>query len=429
MTNLTMLFDEATADAPPSRLSVEDVFSAIDSRRHRRRLTTALLAAVVLATAGTITITANLAEHPPTGAAPPEVIIWAGRGDPAHLFIVKNLCGQDPYTTASADPERTPAAPEAGCHELLASGDNGATWSSRGTMTHPPIVLGGQTLIRYSGGTGTPPPTADPTLAFELSTDGGVSWHKSAGEGTPIDAVPPGGFLHSGFARGLMVFDPAQGRLRRLANQPTLRFGFGGSVALLPKGIWVSGLNPATLRPAVAVSHDGGATWTQRDLPGSKVIPQPTLPTGELDPNSGTGPQLQLIPKDDTTAYVTLWDGSDPHPAPPIPGTENYGWLRTYRSTDGGFSWQAVSAESTTPSYSGAWITTDGRIVVALQGRDVGGVVMDTYAASTDAVTYAAAAPPGLPDSLRFIDGSIAFTGHEVYATGDGWTWREVWHD
>ncbi|GIH02182.1 hypothetical protein Rhe02_02490 [Rhizocola hellebori] len=420
MTNLHELFEEATTVAPPSRLSVEDVFAAIQSRQRRRRVQTVLVAVAVVAVTATagIALKSNFAAPPPADGDRPVSVVWAGRGDSTHLYLVRNTCDRSPIAAAELSPNvRNP-----GCSELLASSDGGATWLSRGDVAYPPRVLGPRSLLQFVGGAASPAGTSDPWQAFELSTDGGSTWRRLPSEGTPIDTMPPGMKVIDGFSGELMAFDPEQGRLRRLANQPPLLRSTGFPVTAGPADIWVSGLNPSTGRLAVAVSHDAGATWTKRDMPGGRVIPQPTLPSDTL--SDSVGMPVQLIAGEGDTAYASVWDASaKPAAAARLAGVES--WLKTYRTTDGGDSWQAVADGSTTPSYAWGWRAANGRIVVALIRGDIG-----TYATSADGVTYAFTAPPGLPASaLVFTDGSIAFGYHAVYFSDDGWTWREVWRD
>jgi hypothetical protein len=415
MTNLFQLFDEATTTAPPSRLSVDDVFAAMQSRRRRRlRNTVAGVAAIATAVVSGIVWTANLTGPGPDVSAAAGPVIWAGRGDADHLYLVRNTCGDDQTSTVSALPSAEAGPPERGCSELLASSDGGASWLSRGSTTYPPTVLGARTLMRFTGYLATEDPTLDARRAMELSTDGGATWSPMPREGPPIDAVPPGGALADGFTRELTVFDPAQGRLRPLAHRPVLLRELGMPAVIGPGGIWVTGLNRQTGRPSVAVSHDGGATWIERELPVTAVLPQPTMFNGEIDPNASRGLGLQVIARDGLTAYATIL----------IPGT--MGSLHTFRTTDGGLSWQAVADRPTTPSYIYAWMASGGRIVASLPARKDDEPIQ-RYVTSTDGADYAPAAPPGLPALLEAIDGSIAYSDSAVYVSDDGWSWREVW--
>lgn len=427
MTNLHELFVEASADAPPSRLSVEDVYSASRAQRRLGQLRTALaaMAAVVTVAAGGIMLIGNAAPHPPAGADPPWSVVWADRGDASHLYVVRNICGSDPSTSSSPGPTPPPVG---ACHELLASSDGGATWVTRDTapVDNGPRVLGPLTLMRYAGTDLTPSPSGatDPAMSYEVSTDGGVTWSQLPAEGEPVEAMPPGVRLINDFGRDLKIFDPVRGRLRALAHQPTVRGAWHDAVAIGSTDIWVAGVSETTGRPAVAVSHDAGATWIERDLPGTAQVPQPTPMDGGGYVRFSTGEAL-IIPRDGTTAYVTRYDGTA-EPAERLPGTEGFGWLRTYRTTDGGLTWQPVAPGSTTPSYYRAWIAADGRIVAALGPREVDGVVRDRYAVSTDGINWTPAEPPGLPTSVSGIDGSVAFSNDAVYLSDDGWNWQQV---
>jgi len=404
MTNLHELFVEATSDAPPSRLSVEDVYSATRTQRRLGQLRTALATAAALAmvAAGGITLAANLDSHPSTGADPPVPIVWAARGDATHLYTVTDLCQYPGTPTSTAEPvEPWPT----NCKHLWASDDGGATWVSRGTLNDPPRILGPLTLLRYVGDpAGSPNVVQSPT--WELSTDGGATWRGLPSEGQPIDAIPPGATPVSTFDGMLRFFDPEQGRVRKLAHQPVMS-QILDSVVLGSTDIWVSGWD-RTSQAMVAVSHDGGATWTERVLPGGGYMGWGTL----------------LVAHDGTTGYAMVGDGApNPIPEPELPGG-----FHTFRTTDGGTTWVPVSPVPTTPSFMSTWITADGRIVLALAHDGVSGAVIDRYEVSTDGITYAQASPPGLPDQVISIDGSIAFSNDAVYVSDDGWTWQEVWH-
>jgi hypothetical protein len=431
MTNLHDLFVEATSDAPPSRLSVEDVYSATRAQRRRYQLRTAVavIAAVAAVSTGGVALIGTDTANPPVGADPPGPVEWAGRGDATHLYVARNVCGYNPYLTPSASPGPTPPTLGEPCTELLASDDGGATWVSRGTMATPPTIVGPLALVRWSGISPTPSATApsDPRAFIQLSTDGGATWGPVPSDGEPVDAMPPGATLYDDPGTDLEVFDSAEGRFRRLAHQPPIYRSWGAAVSVGPTDIWIGGANPVTARPAVAVSHDGGETWTVRDLPGTSPEPLPDLtPTGDGTARIFSG--LELIGHDGTTAYATRWDGSpEPTPKPEIPGTEGMGWLHTWRTTDGGLTWQQVAPGSTTPSYVCAWTTADGRIVVSFATADVG---VGRYAVSADGgLTYAPAILPGLPEPVIQIDGSSAFSYHAMYVSDDGWTWREAWRD
>jgi hypothetical protein len=432
MTNLRKLFDEATASAPPSRLSIEDVFAATRSswRRRLTRVVGAVVATLATAAAGGIALTSEFATHLLPDPAPPSgaVIAWAGRGDKSHLYLVIGICRNTPPTTG---PDQT-------CVELLASSDGGATWSNRGSVHGWPQIVGPATVIRPGDGRISPRPT-DPSSFDEVSINAGETWSQLRAEGSPTDGVMPPGRASDRYARTgyeLIFFDQAQSRWRKLARQPSLLRRDSQTFSRDSTLIMASGVNPVTFRTAVAVSRDGGRTWTEQDMPGAPVTPQPTMPNGEIDRIQGGGGQGHLITRDGVTAYVTVWDGSkNPSASPPPPGAQGPALLRTYRTTDSGQTWQAVAAWSTTPQYARmpgnarAWVTTDGHLVTGLLGDSRGEAKPDSYSITTDGVTHTPITLPGLPRSVKFIDGELAYDDNALYLSDDGVNWRQVWHN
>ena len=285
-------------------------------------------------------------------------------------------------------------------------------------------------MLRYAGDANTPDPA---TVPVELSTDAGATWKPVAHNGTPIAGIPAGGVLTPYTSPdGMLVFDPAQGNLRPLANGPRLSAVAGGLV--------VNGRGPTSTvwwggggtdgRASVAVSHDGGATWLQRELPGLAYgsTPRPYV--------------FGLASRDGTTAYAFAYDNhaSVRTPDPAIAGTEGFGWVRVFRTTDGGNTWQDLDPAAVMPSYAHVWMTADGRLVLALLNPRMDGAPTPSaepsavagaaeFAVSDDGRTFRVAAPAGLPGALFDVDGSVAYSDRAMYVSDDGWTWREVWHE
>jgi hypothetical protein len=125
-----------------------------------------------------------------------------------------------------------------------------------------------------------------------FTTDGGRTWQardvKRAGEvrSIPKDAAlstlcgpptAPDG-LECPKDR-LMVMSPDDGRLRQLSTNPPLSGLLHPATYAEPDGSWwVSGEDPSTGEPAVAVSRDAGRTWTASVLDAAETG---ELPAGE----------------------------------------------------------------------------------------------------------------------------------------------------
>ncbi|MFF1507371.1 WD40/YVTN/BNR-like repeat-containing protein [Streptomyces sp. NPDC058326] len=180
-----------------------------------------------------------------------------------------------------------PAAPESGfCRQHVAVRDAGAKeWVLRrsplprtsGTdgISSQLVPLGpGRALVEDGG--------AEPGDARSWFTrDGGRSWRetdrRTAGT-TP--EIPAGAVLTTGCAapagalpdacerERLVVVSPQDGRRRALARVPLLGAHPRPQEQPEPDGSWwVSGTDPLSGRAAVAVSRDGGRSWTAGRLP------------------------------------------------------------------------------------------------------------------------------------------------------------------
>jgi hypothetical protein len=240
----------------------------------------------------------------------------------------------------------------------------------------------------------------------------------------------------------ITIFDPAEGRLQQVqldtglaVSWPTFVSRSGGTPTIL-----LAGVDPATSRPAVAVTHDGGASWTQQVMPNTKQFADPMgiqLPSGTDSGLSYSATQFTglIADADGRTAYATMYDQEADEdatvrsPDPAIPGTQGWGWLRGFRTTDGGATWQEVDGGAVIPSYSQGWLTRDGRLILHLTDRELEGDATAEYLVSADGRNWVIAAPPGLPVDVFDVDGSVAYFDHAMYVSDDGWTWREAWHD
>jgi hypothetical protein len=434
VTEIRELFDEAVSAPPPSRLTADSVYRVARTQRLRA---VAAMVSLVVAVAGGITVAGALATghgaNPPAGTAPPGTVVWAGRGDATHLYVLTNACPESIPPTPGPTVPVHPATAQ--CARLLGSDDAGATWTFRsGLATDGLTVLGPRTLLYLDlSSLVTATPATGQTYQLQLSTDGGLTWRPLPADGPPVSALPPGGTVYGyGQPGEIKVYDPAQERLRPLTAGPDL---YGG-LDVIPVGdgrtLWLYGLDPQQLHPAMAVSHDGGAQWTDHLLPDSDsaVSVDITPPTpGGLVPQIALGAVSVLRDAGGRTGYVGYYDSHRTTVEPGIPGTEGWGVLRAFRTTDGGDTWAPISADATLPSYSQGWVTADGRIVLDLSDRKIGDLLGDEFIVSPDGLTWSVGRPPGLPADLTAAGATFAYTGHAVYTSTDGWTWTQVWHD
>jgi len=203
--------------------------------------------------------------------------------------------------------------------------------------------------------------------------------------------------------------DPATGTLAPLAAQPALA-QYVMAAAPVDAGLWVKGLDPATRRPAVAVSRDRGQTWTVTVFTMESPAPSP-----------GGGTPRSYLPD------IATADGRTVYAI--IEGTDD-GFAHLYRSTDGGATWQRTNPDGppsglpfvTTQSF----VTTDGAHVMLLQEGDTAVAKI-----SPDGRTYAPLAMPGGPANVAaptVINKThyLSHDGQALYLSTDGRNWRRL---
>jgi len=163
-----------------------------------------------------------------------------------------------------------PDAPE--CRLVVAgTADGGDTWTTYPVTGHdaapdrlPDVVaLDETTLVLHSPGTSV------------ISTDAGATWRpvtRSGATATLNDDDRP--LLRPGPGAGcagaaVEVWSPGLGHRGDLADPP-LNVCWVAARRSADGGWWIGGTEPGTGRPAVAVTRDGGATWsvTDFDTPG-----------------------------------------------------------------------------------------------------------------------------------------------------------------
>jgi hypothetical protein len=445
MTRIEELLDQAVAAAPPSRLRADEVFRAGRRRRSQRRMGASLAGVICVGVAVALVGVGAGGGNQPAVTSPPGPVRWVGFGDANHLYIITNTCELNPFVSASPDLMRSqpqsptptaqssvpssPVSPPGSCDELSASSDGGATWQSRGAFPSGgfrggievigPETLIVRTLVPVSLGPTGPIPTK---RVWQASFDGGASWSAISESEQAMEAVPPGGGVVQSFDT-VRVLDPVSRTVRPLAHLPSLLSSYAVSERAA-NGLWVTGLDPATHLPALAVSHDGGHTWTVKVMPGAPEVPV-------QNNRAGTAFLPYPASRDGQTAYATLLvAGPVPSATPsPSPGSSSPTTQWVFRTVDGGVTWQAVDPSDSVADGASAWVTADGRHVVSQFDALVDGVAVHRFLVSADGQTYTNATLPGLPVTAETTDGYVARTDHAVYLTDDGWTWREVWHD
>jgi hypothetical protein len=307
--------------------------------------------------------------------------------------------------------------------ELLASDDAGRTWSSRGPL--PPEgqddvfselePLGPLTLSTVGGGGKQFGTVRGGGKQFASSADAGATWRRATVTETPIEVVPAGYAIASvsvgGRAGVLYALDPVRAVLAPLATQPPI-VSFWASGSQEAAGLWVTGWERGTFKPAVSISRDRGRTWT------SHVFTElPALPSV----NSKT-PDWFAVPRfasrDGLIGYVSVWQSSASR--------------RIYRTPDGGARWRAIEAIG----------ITDGSMYVAADGafvskRTTGSIETSPnlrYQKSVNGEPATPFQPAGLPPSVVGSpkvapDGTVSVfepaTG-TMYVSDDGLTYREL---
>jgi hypothetical protein len=362
----------------------------------------------------------------PTSGEP--YVWWAGAADPDHLYALVADC----YS---------------GCGgSLLASTDAGRTWWLRYTVANPheaaitgafsPItVIDATTLVANSvkppkveaveaeGQPGGPPvserqpgglPVSEPEL--RISTDGGVTWADLAMTDTPVAEAPSDTSViaatsgSAGHYR-LLAIDSGRKQMAPLASQPPLK-DFQLTKTPSGAGLWATGYDPASNRPALAVSRDRGRTWQTHIFAAEPVAPGAPL----YLPNPATA--------DGRTVYV-LFSVVDQA-------------ARVYRSTDGGATWQRSSPEgplSERPLITDrSFVTADGTHVLLTQRGVTPKYGSFEFLGSADGTAYTRremtglAKLPTLDPVPQVIDRShyLYWDDYQLYLSDDGWRWRAV---
>ncbi|GAB2944742.1 hypothetical protein GCM10027280_36900 [Micromonospora polyrhachis] len=344
----------------------------------------------------------------------PRLLWLAVGGDASHLYTVASDCMECPFT-------------------LKSSSDGGRSWRERpgyrefqnmapqNLKVLGPEILFTSDAVKQPGGSSSPLSLQDRLMKgpfkqrYWISVDDGVSWSEMTTTTTTVGAAPVnGGFDMQRLGEKLLlcVVDPANRQIAPLATQPPLvEFELVGTPA--KAGVWVQGYDPATRRPAVAVSRDRGVTWEVSVFEAEA----PARAVGGLTP-------AMYLPNvattDGRTAYAVFIDDSRTQ--------------RVYRSTDAGRTWARTNPDGriTQLSLAGpeSYVTPDGSHVLTAQHPSAGYVLL----ASRDGRTYAPLADTGLPPAITGSPGvgEIAegryfyLTREQLYLSDDGMRWWPV---
>ncbi|MGX1884529.1 WD40/YVTN/BNR-like repeat-containing protein [Streptomyces sp. NPDC055287] len=170
------------------------------------------------------------------------------------------------------------------CRQYVAVLDKGASqWRLRRSPLHDPSGTGGVSAdlrVLGSGRAWLHEAVGDDRHRTWFTADGGLSWQardvKRAGSAR---SIPRGAALSTlcGYPTApdggacaqdqLLVMSPADGRLRELKSRPPLAGQLHPAPYAEPDGSWwVSGEDPRSGEPALAVSRDAGRTWTASRL-------------------------------------------------------------------------------------------------------------------------------------------------------------------
>jgi hypothetical protein len=419
MTDVSELLDElARGSGPPSRLRPADIYAA-GRRRHRRQVT------ALLATAGAavLTLVAGVAfatvesgprpdrPEPPVAQSGAPVIrssdgsvAAAAAGDPNHLYAVVLDCETD--TTDWYDCSR----------DLLRSADGGRTWQLRagdfGAFDSIRLTaLSADVLVARAEKLISPGLLAE--TGVHVSVDGGLTWKLVQQQDSPVQAVAADGWLEWVYQPDddtAVAVDPRSARSAPLAAPPPLRLA-GDSLRPPTGDLWLAGTDPASGRPAFAVSGDAGRTWQTHVFTDIPVSESSAYSVGAATQDGHTG-------------FMVSMTGH---------GLDGNGKVWVHRTTDGGQSWDRVDFGGTAPwSYGGgaSYVTPDGAHVVLDQGRDDN---QSFWISRNDGVGYAKVTLTGLPERRISMGmprpvpgGYLANSDEALYVSTDGLRWNRI---
>lgn len=329
------------AASPPEFASVRRRAARLRARRRAG----GVLAVAVLVAAG-VAGAAVLRPADPTWepASSGGRILAADAADANHFYAIRRECDR--------------------CRpELIGSTDGGRSWTKRSQLENTDdspmlkvlspkaVLLGWTSLTNSSGapvnsepGDGGPPAAGGGAFETRITVDGGRTWRKPHTSAKPVTAAAkdmrllddksPGVGPFTSESRQFPVFavDPASGEIAPLANQPPVRYR---KVVDAPQqaGLWVAGADPATDKPAISVSRDGGRTWKttvfRAENPAVRRYGGDSAMVGVSPP--------QMATSDGRLAYAMM-----PTNGAVAPDGDTGKWVMPgiYRTTDGGEHWE-----------------------------------------------------------------------------------------
>lgn len=302
-TELRGLRDELNAAIP-----LPDFEHVTGRVRARRRLQLGAIAAVVVVAVAVPLLRATQSAPPATTNAADTTYVL-DFADPDHGYALARTC--------------TPGV--SGCaFTLYRTADGGRTWAPR----HLPPALDPKTgyfaatmYVLGPDAVAIDQPARD-HLDRMTSSDGGRTWQRSRqpGGGSESAPLPRGALMTSRCGVPVVrtnrcleigTIEPATGRFVRTPTQPPLVPMQFGPAATPSGAYWVVGQNATTDRYEIAVTADGGGTWSVSDLSASW----------------SAGPPDWSVVENDGVMYV-LADS------------------RVWTSTDDGRTWTFASARS-----------------------------------------------------------------------------------
>lgn len=358
-------------------------------------------------------------------------VLTADAADAEHVYAITTDCDECARVLVASDDggrtweERTVLHEATGTAWVTALGPDIVllTWSDSRTdwNSNNPVDPSGSPLPYTPPPTGVPSPTLVPGGITQraVSVDGGRTLRDLELSEAPVAAVARGTRLVDCLTLWLRpgqcsvyTVDPESGRFARLANQPPLdarsQPEFPYPIDLpVSTGLWVSGSDPETGRPAIAVSRDQGRTWRKAVFEDETAEPASAQVLGMFP-----GPAVATI--DGRLIYVVF-------AGPEI------GRIAVYRSSDGGESFERTRGEFPPDGvllHTSGMVTADGTHV--LPGGSGSGF---RYLGSHDGDRYTPIVLSGLPARGR---APRAITGRfflyqgdgELYTSTDGRQWR-----
>jgi hypothetical protein len=387
-----------TIDQPP----LAAIGARASARRHRRHSirTGVALAAVVGVALAVVRPWAGGAEPRPNVAdAVPPGAIYTDAGITINGLDSLGDVHQLPGAITDVefpDPDRGYAI---GCtNDECAIGrttDGGLTWQSNAL----PAEMGasvdllpfpGETLVVAAGGRDA-----------WISSDDGHRWERTAA-GTGARSAADGELLRLGSSGGIEVWSAEAGYRGHLSTRPSIDVRWVASGPAADGAWWVAGVEPVTGRPAIAVSTDGGVSWTP-----------------EVLPVTGTRVDSVQVSVFGSHAYTLVLGGEGPWARPIV---------AIFHSADGGETFTPTRQ----PGAPGGPESVAGELIPLLDGRLlIAGGDHRWYVSADDGATFTMTGE-SLPAVSRLGMTPGGYVAYNLFGTdwaaysSDGSTWRKL---